>query len=83
MMEAVHTSETSINFNLTTRRNIPEDYKLHTRCHENLKSHKIIFYSPHGLNLQRTVQASFIQTHTSWLWSEKVINDMVKHTDQV
>jgi hypothetical protein len=39
MMEAVHTSETSVNFNVTTRRYIPEDSKLHTRRRENLKSH--------------------------------------------
>jgi len=39
MMEAVRTSETSANFNLTTRRYIPEDSKLHTRRRENLKSH--------------------------------------------
>jgi hypothetical protein len=39
MMEAVHTSETSINLNVTTRCNIPEDSKLHTRRRENLKSH--------------------------------------------
>jgi hypothetical protein len=39
MMEAVRTSETSVNFNVTTRRYIPEDTKLHTRRHENLKSH--------------------------------------------
>jgi hypothetical protein len=28
MMEAVHTSETSVNFNVATRRYIPEDSKL-------------------------------------------------------
>jgi hypothetical protein len=28
MMQAVRTSETSVNFNVTTRRYIPEDYKL-------------------------------------------------------
>jgi len=39
MMEAVRSCETSINFNLITRRYIPEDSKHHTRCHENLKSH--------------------------------------------
>jgi hypothetical protein len=38
-MEAVRTSETSVNFNVTTRRYIPEDPKLHTRRRENLKSH--------------------------------------------
>jgi hypothetical protein len=40
MMEAVRTSETSVNFNVTTRRYIPENSKLHSRRHENLKSHK-------------------------------------------
>jgi hypothetical protein len=29
MMEAVHTSETSVHFNVTARRYIPEDSKLH------------------------------------------------------
>jgi hypothetical protein len=40
MMEAVRTSESSVNFNVTTRRYIPEDSKLHTRRRENLKSHR-------------------------------------------
>jgi len=39
IMEAVRTSETSVIFNETTRRYIPEDYKLHTLRRENLKSH--------------------------------------------
>jgi hypothetical protein len=38
MMEAASSSETSVNFYQTTRRNIPEDH-LHTRRRENLKSH--------------------------------------------
>jgi hypothetical protein len=29
MMEAVSTSETSVNFTQTTRRNIPEDHRFH------------------------------------------------------
>jgi hypothetical protein len=29
MMETVHTSETSVNFNASTKRYIPEDSKLH------------------------------------------------------
>jgi hypothetical protein len=40
MLEAVSTSETSVNVNVTTRRYIPEDSKLHTRRREDLKSHK-------------------------------------------
>jgi hypothetical protein len=40
MMEAVSTSETSVNFYQTTRRNIPED-SFHIRRRENLKSHHL------------------------------------------
>jgi hypothetical protein len=40
MMEAVSTSETSVNFYQTTQRNIPEDSHLHTRHRKNLKSKK-------------------------------------------
>jgi hypothetical protein len=39
MMEAVRNSETSLHFNDTTRRSIPEGCHLHTRRRENLKSH--------------------------------------------
>jgi hypothetical protein len=42
MMEAVITSETSIIFYETTRRNIPEDGHLDTRRRENRKSHLIV-----------------------------------------
>jgi hypothetical protein len=40
MMKAVSTSETSVNFYQTARRNMPEDNHLHTRRRENLKSHR-------------------------------------------
>jgi hypothetical protein len=39
MMEAASTSETSVNFNQTTWRNIPEDNPVYTRRCDNLKSH--------------------------------------------
>jgi hypothetical protein len=42
MMEALHTSETSVNFNVTTRRYIAEDSKLRTRRRKNLKSHTVM-----------------------------------------
>jgi hypothetical protein len=45
-MEATNTSETSVNFFQTTRRNNLEDSHLHTRRHENLKSHHVYRYSP-------------------------------------
>jgi hypothetical protein len=38
MIKAARTSETSVNVYQTTRRNIPEDSKLHTRRREKLKS---------------------------------------------
>jgi hypothetical protein len=40
-MKAVRTSETSVHFNVTTRRYIPVDSELHTRRRENLKHRKI------------------------------------------
>jgi hypothetical protein len=43
MMQAVCTSETSVCYNETTWRNIPEGSKLHTRHFENLKSHMDLF----------------------------------------
>jgi hypothetical protein len=44
MMEAESTSETSVNFYQTTRRNIPEDSHLHIRRRLKLKSHVLIVY---------------------------------------
>jgi hypothetical protein len=47
MMEAISTSEMSVNFYQSTWCNIPEDNDLHTHCCENLKSHRenLIFRS--------------------------------------
>jgi hypothetical protein len=39
MMEAVSTSETSVNIYQTKWHNIPEDSHIHTRRRENLKFH--------------------------------------------
>jgi hypothetical protein len=39
---AVHTSETSVNFDVTTRRYIPEYSKFHIRSRENLKSNNLL-----------------------------------------
>jgi hypothetical protein len=38
MMETVNTSETSVSVYQTTRRNIPKDSHLHTRCRKNPNS---------------------------------------------
>jgi hypothetical protein len=43
MIEAVRSSETSVNIYQTTRRNILEDSHLHTRRRENLKFHHLLF----------------------------------------
>jgi hypothetical protein len=52
MMEAVRTSETSVD-NHFTRQYIPEDNSEHlTRRRENLKSHKVSCYSA-GLEINR------------------------------
>jgi hypothetical protein len=46
IMEAANTSETSVVFYRTTRRDNPEDSHLHTRRCENLKSHsKLVLFS--------------------------------------
>jgi archaellum biogenesis protein FlaJ (TadC family) len=42
MMEAVRTSETSVNIYLITQQYIPQDSKLHTCRRENLKSHIVM-----------------------------------------
>jgi hypothetical protein len=45
MMEAARTSETSVD-NYFTRQYIPEDNsELHTRRHENLKSHSVKYFN--------------------------------------
>jgi hypothetical protein len=43
-MEAICSSEMSVNFQRTTRRYIPEDSTLHNHCCENLKSYRGILY---------------------------------------
>jgi hypothetical protein len=48
--DGVGTSETLVNFNVTTQRYIPQDSKLHTRLRENLKSHISCQVSPTSLS---------------------------------
>jgi hypothetical protein len=66
-MKAVRTCETSFNVNETTRRCIPEDCHLHTRCRENLKSHA----SREVYHKQAVLISSFLHDICqSWcLWS--------------
>jgi hypothetical protein len=66
MMEAVRTSETSVNINLTTRRYIPEESKLHTRRRENLKSHMVdICFEKTGYK-QKWYKLYFTQQQTAY-----------------
>jgi hypothetical protein len=62
MMEAVRTSETSVNFYETTRLKIPEGCYFHTRRRENLKSsldsYKICFRNSQSL-INFTPQSTF------------------------
>jgi hypothetical protein len=61
MMEAVSTSETSVD-NHFTRQYIPQDNpEHHTRRRENLKSHKfvhILYIDMHGIKLKATFNVS-------------------------
>jgi hypothetical protein len=60
MMEAVRTSETSVNFNVTAWRYILEDSKLHTRCRENPKSHVCIYVRQFVINIMFTTQVNLV-----------------------
>jgi hypothetical protein len=53
MMEAASTSETSVDFYQSTRRNNPEDSHLRTLRRENLKSHimKLFMYYDNIMNI--------------------------------
>jgi hypothetical protein len=59
MMDGTSTSETSVNFYLTTRRYNPEDSHLHTRRRENLKSHLVNLYGAFCLATCRGIQHRF------------------------
>jgi hypothetical protein len=57
MMQAVRTSETSVNFNVARRGYIPDDSKLHTLRRENLRIYLSVDYT--GL-LQRMLYICFL-----------------------
>jgi hypothetical protein len=58
MMEAVRTSETSVNFNVTTRRYIPEESKLHSLSHTQVLNDMSL----------RQVQSVWDLLWTKWHW---------------
>jgi hypothetical protein len=72
MMKAVRTSETSVNFNVTTQRYIPEDSKLHTRRRENLKSHIFLFISPPWVLHASPIPFSLIWSSVYWKREVKI-----------
>jgi hypothetical protein len=62
MMEAVRASETSVNFNVTTRRCIPEDSKIPSRRCENLKSHNLVSKSVTQQVRGKTIPSNIVAT---------------------
>jgi hypothetical protein len=54
-MEAVRTSETSVDNHFTRQYNPEDSSEHHTRRRENLKSHKYLYYS-NEVNVQLTSQ---------------------------
>jgi hypothetical protein len=74
--ETICTSEMLVNFNVTIRHYIPEDSKLHTRCHENLKSSQSCgcLSSPYALTLRISLRYSTIcwtSLTVKWMWEQK------------
>jgi hypothetical protein len=63
MMEAVHTFETSVCYDETTWRCIPEGYHLHTHYCENLKPH-ICFFCYHSSLHDLTSAGAFVIDHS-------------------
>jgi hypothetical protein len=71
-MEAVHTSETSLHSNETTRRYIPEDSKRHNRHRENLKSH-IFLENWHSLaTVNLLLASSSLLSSSHMLFTDRV-----------
>jgi hypothetical protein len=65
MMEAVSTSETSVSFYQTTRRNIPEYSHFHTRHRENLKSRLVYGELVPASHVKVTSSSMYV--HILWL----------------
>jgi hypothetical protein len=51
-MEAISSSETSVDTQRTTRRHIPEDDTLHNYCCENLKSYNTFNYLGYSISYE-------------------------------
>jgi hypothetical protein len=59
----LHPSETLINFSVTTWRYFPEDTKLHTCRHENLKSHIVFGHSEKEMHQKNVYVSRLIFRH--------------------
>jgi hypothetical protein len=64
-MEAVHTSETSVDNHFTRQYNPEDNSEHHTRRHENLKSHIILGHSYEFWNLLFLEKNSTVYYYTS------------------
>jgi phosphomannomutase len=62
MMEAVRTSETSVNIHKTARHNVPEDNHFHTYRHDNRKSQ----HEQASSDWRTEVLRKFVMLHTSY-----------------
>jgi hypothetical protein len=67
------TSETSVNFYQTTRRNVPEDSHLLTRRRENLKSHLILTSVQ---EIWPTAKDDYYYYYYSFWWACDVTSDL-------
>jgi hypothetical protein len=77
MMEAVSTSETSVNFYQTTRRNIPENSHLHTPRRENLQSHHEVSLSSCVLCPEHMyISLQVLREH----WQSRLVGLVWRHT---
>jgi hypothetical protein len=67
-MEAVRTSEMSVNFNVTTRRYIPEESEIQTCCRENLKFHtvRLLKQSVEWQMIYQLLQLCSVKSHNDY-----------------
>jgi hypothetical protein len=81
MLEVVRTSETSVNFNVTTRGYIKENSKLYTRSCEKLKSYKFTAKKKHTGNRLEASLKSMV-AHSSQLLKERQIDLLVLNAQE-
>jgi hypothetical protein len=62
-----HPGPDPVNFGVATRRYIPEDSTLHTRLHENLKSHMVLVLLETIFKLESSKHSDFMVTVIKYL----------------